>query len=38
MIVEYIGSQLEADISNDQAWMKEYYDPFTGEKYFGGKK
>ena len=29
--------QLQEDIMNDQISMKEYYDPFTGEKYFGGK-
>ena len=37
-IAEYIRNQLQEDIGNDQVSMKEYYDPFTGEKYFGGKK
>ena len=37
-IAEYIRNQLREDIGNDQVSMKEYYDPFTGEKYFGGKK
>ena len=37
-IAEYIRNQLQEDIANDQVSMKEYYDPFTGEKYFGGKK
>ena len=36
-IEEYIRGQLQEDIANDQVSMKEYYDPFTGEKYFGGK-
>jgi len=31
-------NQPQEDIANDQVSMKEYYDPFTGEKYFGGKK
>ena len=37
VIEEYIKNQLQEDIMNDQISMKEYYDPFTGEKYFGGK-
>ena len=37
VIEEYIKNQLQEDIMNDQVSMKEYYDPFTGEKYFGGK-
>lgn len=37
-IAEYIRNQLQEDIANDQVSMKEYNDPFTGEKYFGGKK
>lgn len=37
-IEEYIRNQLQEDIANDQISMKEYYDPFTGEKYFGHKK
>ena len=37
-IAEYIRNQLQEDIGNDQVSMKEYYDPLTGEKYFGGKK
>ena len=36
-IEEYIRNQLQEDIANDQITMKEYFDPFTGEKYFGGK-
>ena len=30
-IQEYIHSQLQEDIANDQITMKEYIDPFTGE-------
>ena len=37
-IAEYTRNQLQEDIANDQVPMKEYYDPFTGERYFGGKK
>ena len=37
-IEEYIRNQLQEDIANDQISMKEYYDPFTGEQYFGHKK
>ena len=37
VVEEYIKNQLQEDIMNDQISMKEYYDPFTGEKYFGGK-
>ena len=37
-IEEYIRNQLQEDIANDQVSMREYYDPFTGEKYFGRKK
>ena len=36
-IEEYIRGKLQEEIANDQISMKEYYDPFTGEKYFGGK-
>ena len=36
-IEEYIRNQLQEDIANDQITMKEYFDPFTGEKNFGGK-
>ena len=32
MIKEYIQNQLEEDIACDQISMKEYIDPFTGEK------
>lgn len=38
VIAEYIRNQLQEDIANDQVSMKEYYNPFTGEKYLGGKK
>ena len=38
IITEYIRNQPQEDIANDQVSMKEYYDPFTGEKYSGGKK
>ena len=37
VVEEYIKNQLQEDIMNDQISMKEYYDPFTGEKYFGSK-
>ena len=36
VIEEYIRNQLQEDIANDQISMKEFYDPFTGEKYFNG--
>ena len=36
-IEEYIRNQLQEDIANDQISMKEFLDPFTGEKYFKGK-
>ena len=38
VIEEYIRNQLQEDVANDQISMKEFYDPFTGEKYFNGKK
>lgn len=31
-IQEYIRHQLEEDQMTDQMSIKEYYDPFTGEK------
>ena len=31
-IAEYIRKQLEEDIMNDQISMKEFVDPFTGQK------
>ena len=31
-IAEYIKNQLQEDIANDQISVKEYIDPFTGEK------
>ena len=31
-IAEYVRNQLQEDIINDQISMKEYIDPFTGEK------
>ena len=31
-IKEYISTQLQEDIAEDQISMKEYIDPFTGEK------
>ena len=31
-IREYIRNQLEEDIANDQISLKEFVDPFTGEK------
>ena len=37
VIEAYIRDQLQDDIASDQLSMREYYDPFTGEKYFGGK-
>ena len=36
-IEEYIRNQLQEDIANDQISMKEFFDPFTGEKYFKSK-
>ncbi len=38
VIEEYIRTQLQEDVANDQISMKEFYDPFTGEKYFNGRK
>ena len=32
MIKEYIRNQLEEDMASDQISMKEFTDPFTGEK------
>ena len=32
MIREYIRNQLEEDLASDQITLKEYIDPFTGEK------
>ena len=34
-IAKYVSEQLQEDIANDQISLKEYIDPFTGEK---GKK
>ena len=31
-IAEYIRNQLEEDRATDQISMKEYFDPFTGDK------
>lgn len=31
-IAEYVRTQLQEDIANDQISLKEYIDPFTGEK------
>ena len=31
-IQEYIATQLQEDIAEDQISLKEYIDPFTGEK------
>ena len=31
-ITEYIRTQLQNDIADDQISMKEYLDPFTGKK------
>jgi putative transposase len=31
-IAEYVRNQLQEDIINDQISMKEYIDPFSGEK------
>ena len=30
--LEYIKNQLQEDIANDQISIKEYIDPFTGDK------
>ena len=32
-IAEYIREQLQSDIAEDQISLKEFVDPFTGEKY-----
>ena len=32
LIAEYIRKQLEEDYASDQMTLKEYYDPFTGDK------
>ncbi len=32
IIAEYIRTQLEEDYAADQTSMKEYFDPFTGDK------
>lgn len=32
VIAEYIRNQLQEDIAEDQISLKEYIDPFTGEK------
>ena len=32
-IAEYIRQQLQSDMAEDQISMKEFVDPFTGEKY-----
>ena len=31
-IVEYVRNQLQEDIATDQISLKEYIDPFTGDK------
>ena len=31
-IAEYIRNQLQEDIASDQMTLKEYIDPFTGDK------
>ena len=31
-IAEYIRTQLQSDIVDDQMTLKEYIDPFTGRK------
>ena len=37
MIKEYIEDQLKEDIANDQISIKEFVDPFTGEREEEGK-
>ncbi len=32
-IAEYVKNQLQEDLVDDQISMKEYIDPFTGEKW-----
>ena len=32
MIASYIKNQLEEDYANDQISLKEFADPFTGER------
>lgn len=31
-IAEYVRNQLQEDVMSDQISIKEYLDPFTGEK------
>ena len=31
-VTEYVRNQLQEDIATDQISMKEYVDPFTGDK------
>ncbi len=38
IIEEYIKKQLQEDIATDQIVMKEFVDPFTGEKNEINKK
>lgn len=38
LIKEYIKNQLQEDIAYDQISIKEYIDPFTGEKVKKYKK
>ena len=38
IITEYIKSQLQEDIAYDQISIKEYIDPFTGEKIENNKR
>lgn len=38
VIEEYIKKQLQEDIATDQIVMKEFVDPFTGEKNEINKK
>ena len=38
MIKDYIRNQLEEDYTSDQMSLKEFTDPFTGEKRKQGKK
>ena len=33
IIAEYVRNQLQSDIMEDQISLKEFFDPFTGEKY-----
>ena len=37
VIAEYVRNQLQEDIATDQIRLKEFKDPFTGERVGKGK-